>query len=185
MLVIGWIRHGITDWNEQGKIQGGSDIPLNHNGLKQAKHIADKLNDSRWDRLFTSDLQRAIQTADCIAEKIGVQPIIEPLIRERSFGEVEGLTRQERSERYGEQDWKANVKGLESDAALLARGLAFIDQIITAAQGRDLRILAVSHGGFMKQLLQHLLQQDEIPFIHNASLFLIQYDGNRWLQQKG
>ena len=63
ITTVGLIRHGVTDWNNLGKAQGISDIPLNEDGIKQATALAKRLSGEEWDIIFSSDLMRAEQTA--------------------------------------------------------------------------------------------------------------------------
>lgn len=103
-MLIGLIRHGLTDWNAIGKIQGQSDIPLNDEGRMQAAMLADRLLQEpySWDYCVTSNLSRAAETGKIIADKLGI-PLLEPdqRIRERAYGQVEGLTAAEREEKWG------------------------------------------------------------------------------------
>lgn len=63
------VRHGETDWNKVGKIQGHTDIELNENGIRQAYACAEYLNNAPFELIITSPLKRAKQTAEIIAEK--------------------------------------------------------------------------------------------------------------------
>ncbi|WP_203249107.1 histidine phosphatase family protein [Sporosarcina beigongshangi] len=68
MTTIGLVRHGITEWNELGKAQGVSDIPLNKIGKQQAFALANRLSlEQEWDVIITSDLSRAIETAQIVS----------------------------------------------------------------------------------------------------------------------
>lgn len=92
--VILW-RHGQTDYNAAGKLQGQVDIPLNQTGISQATQGAGELAKVRPRVIVTSDLSRAADTAKFLAEVTGVELVIDVRLRERSFGQWEGLTRQE------------------------------------------------------------------------------------------
>lgn len=81
------VRHGQTDWNVEGKYQGRIDIELNVNGINQAKQISEKLKDIKFDKIFSSPLKRALQTAIIIS---GGDIIIDDRLIERSNGELEG-----------------------------------------------------------------------------------------------
>src|SRR5690606_174542 len=104
MTVLGLIRHGLTDWNKAGKMQGQTDIPLNEEGKRQARALAVYLQQERWrwDRISSSDLQRASATARIISDVLGLGDVhLDPLLRERGFGLAEGMTVAERQAKYG------------------------------------------------------------------------------------
>lgn len=88
-------RHGRTDWNAQGRVQGQSDVPLNELGVQQAMDAAARLATLNPVRIVTSDLQRAKSTADILAGKTGVEVECDERLREMSFGVREGLTAEE------------------------------------------------------------------------------------------
>lgn len=86
------IRHGETDWNAERRIQGHRDLPLNAVGLAQAEALARGLADLRADAIFSSDLLRARQTAQPLADALGLELQLDPDLRERNFGCCEGRT---------------------------------------------------------------------------------------------
>jgi len=95
------VRHGETNWNLEGRIQGISDVPLNATGLEQAQKIANRLRLQHFDAIFTSPLKRAKQTAELIAQFHSGTPFYsEPNLREVSFGTAEGLTWKEIAMKY-------------------------------------------------------------------------------------
>lgn len=83
-------RHGQTDWNEQGRIQGKIDIPLNEQGRAQARKTRDLLAHTPFDVIITSPLQRAVETATIINEAHGVKQYEDERLSERGFGTWEG-----------------------------------------------------------------------------------------------
>ncbi|NJO82567.1 MAG: histidine phosphatase family protein, partial [Blastochloris sp.] len=91
MITLWLVRHGVTDWNEQKRYQGHSDIGLNDTGKRQAQQIAQRLASEKLHVIFSSDLTRAMETAEIIAapHKLTIQP--EPNFRETNFGLFEGL----------------------------------------------------------------------------------------------
>jgi broad specificity phosphatase PhoE len=84
------VRHGQTDWNLEGRFQGQSDVPLNQTGRGEAQSLAGQLSSQSFSAIFTSDLLRAKETADVIAEVLGVPVTPEPRLREINQGEWEG-----------------------------------------------------------------------------------------------
>jgi probable phosphoglycerate mutase len=97
------VRHGETDWNASGRAQGHADIPLNDTGRAQARVVARLL--ARFDpaRLWSSDLARARETAQAIAEATGLTVELDRRLREYDVGERSGLTLHEAAERFPEE----------------------------------------------------------------------------------
>ena len=132
MTKICLIRHGETDWNAMGKIQGKTDIPLNENGKRQAQQCRDYLKDSNWDIIVTSPLKRAKQTAFIINEALQLQVVEMAEFMERSFGDAEGKTREERAILYPDQQYP-NQESREELVNRIMNGLEkilvqFLDQ---------------------------------------------------------
>jgi len=72
------VRHGETDWNAEGRLQGHTDRPLNDYGRRQAKELADRLAGEGADAIYTSDLVRAKATAEIIGDRLGLTIIVDP-----------------------------------------------------------------------------------------------------------
>ena len=89
------IRHGQTDWNKKGKIQGKTDIELNEEGIEQAREATKKLENCDIDVIISSPLKRARKTAEIINETKNVPIIFKEELEERGFGEFEGKIRKE------------------------------------------------------------------------------------------
>lgn len=98
------VRHGETQWNVEGRAQGQTDIPLNEKGLLQAQQTAQGLiaNGEIFKTIYSSDLQRALQTAQAIAEAYHMPVYINRALREICWGEAEGLTKEEKEKRFGD-----------------------------------------------------------------------------------
>lgn len=179
-MLIGLIRHGLTDWNAVGKIQGHSDIPLNEEGRRQARLLAKRLKEEpyHWDGLITSSLSRAKETGEIIASALQL-PLLEPddRLRERAYGQVEGMTQSEREEKWG-INWNLLDLGQESDEALQLRGLAFMETIWS--DNRNKNLLIVTHGGFLANLYKALYQGKYTERIGNLSLSILQREGADW-----
>ncbi len=86
------LRHGQTDWNQQARLQGSTDIPLNDTGREQARHAAGILAGLGITRIVASPLSRALETAQIVAARIGLEPVIDARLTERNFGRFEGMT---------------------------------------------------------------------------------------------
>lgn len=171
MTVIGFIRHGITDWNKEGRVQGSSDIPLNEEGVQAAEKLAARLAAEQWDCIFTSPMSRAVQTAEIIAQRAGIELRTDERIRERSSGLIEGTTEEERIERWG-ADWKTLEMQFETAGEVCERGVDFVREQLEVRPGK--RILAVSHGSFIKRVIAAVLDDDRFAVtIHNTSLTVI------------
>lgn len=152
-----WVRHGETDWNVQRRIQGWRGEGLNKMGLRQARETAARL--ARYDLkpkvVASSDLLRARQTAEIIAEKLRLKLAIVPELRERAFGDWEGLTIDEVLAHYklgakARRDpfLSFDPKGGESMTVFAKRMDKVLDLIETRWPAKDL--IVVSHGGPMR-----------------------------------
>lgn len=151
------VRHGETDWNKDGLIQGGNiDRPLNARGRSQAADAADQLKSERFDLIISSDLTRAVETAEIISKRLGI-PYQErwDLLRERHMG---AWTGQDLATVLKEQPTFHASVGLamhhatppegESLTTFLARAQAAYERLLATYPGK--RVLIVSHNGFIQ-----------------------------------
>jgi len=145
------VRHGETLWNTEGRIQGHLDSPLSSAGVAQAEVLARRLAAERPDGLYTSDLGRALQTAEPIACATGLVPQVDPKLRERSYGRFEGRIWSEiKSEFRGDRDahWdhtsRVKAVGGESVREFRDRVLSALDRRRTRWGARD--ALSPGHG---------------------------------------
>lgn len=160
MTTLLLIRHGQTDWNAQRRWQGHTDIPLNATGLAQAQAVARRLADWPLRAVYSSDLQRAAQTAAAVAAPHGLAPVADARWRERSAGRFEGLTGADLARDFPDyfQEMQRGIirpLGGEMPEALLARVAEVFEQ--TVAQHNGDIIAVVSHGGTIRMLLAHVL----------------------------
>lgn len=178
-MLLGLVRHGKTDWNSKGIIQGQTDIPLNEDGIAQAKLLAARLFEEEpiWSAVISSDLKRAVQTADVIADRLNI-PLLEPdpRFRERYFGEIEGTTEAERVQRWG-SDWREQSVGMESDKVLRARGMEAIEAL---RREKDRNVLIVSHGSFIAQMLKELCASLNDTKLGNLSYSILERREDNW-----
>ncbi len=170
-------RHGRTAYNSTARLQGQVDIPLDEVGHWQARTAASRLAlRARPARVVSSDLTRAVETATYLTRALDLPLETDPRLRERAFGEWEGLTGQEIDARWpGEfQAWRAGGDpagvGAESRADLAARLTAAVaDQLEQTGDGG---LVIVSHGAAIGALVAALLGQDPtwrgVVGVHNA-----------------
>jgi len=177
---IGLIRHGLTDWNAAGRIQGQTDIPLNGEGRDQAERLGRRLltEEYQWDYIITSGLSRAQETGEIISELLNV-PLLEPdaRLKERAFGQIEGLTSEERVARWG-QSWETLDLGQEQIADIQIRALAFLEDLWSAYP--DQNVLIVTHGAFLANLLTALFKDRYTQRIGNLSLTILEKERDDW-----
>ncbi len=155
---ISAIRHGETDWNAASRVQGHTDIALNARGLAQAARLAQALGGDAPQAIYCSDLRRAQQTAQAIADATGAPLHTAQALRERCFGGFEGQSFQELNERFPEdaKQWRRRVPdwappgGGESLLAFRARILAAVEQCAATHLGQHIAI--VTHGGALDVL---------------------------------
>ncbi|KKM45352.1 histidine phosphatase family protein [Rathayibacter toxicus] len=149
------VRHGQTDWNVTRRFQGKSDIPLNRFGHSQARAVARLLADRTWDAVVASPLRRACDTGAIIARALGLdEPLVLPGLVERSYGEAEGMTRDELITAYSGGVEGGLIPGCETRSQVTARASAALRDI--AERFPDGMVIVVTHGGVIGSLLRSL-----------------------------
>jgi broad specificity phosphatase PhoE len=162
VLRIYLARHGQTDWNAAGRMQGSADVPLNEKGRAQARELAVRLASVPFDAIYSSTLQRTRQTADAFKGRAPIQALAG--LNEQSVGAFTGLTQDEgdraRREAFDrrQKDPDDTLDGGESANQHLARVKAAL-QAIRDAHPRG-NVLVVGHGGTNERILQALLGLD-------------------------
>jgi alpha-ribazole phosphatase len=156
------VRHGQTDWNVQRRYQGQSDTSLNDFGKSQAAALAARLAaEEQIDFIYSSDLQRTLQTAQAIADALDMPVRPEPGLREVHFGRWEGMLHHEIVDLYPElyTTWLADPDcippGGESFSQVTVRLAGVLDQL--QEEHPDQTVLIVSHGGALTLLICHAL----------------------------
>lgn len=185
MLKLYLIRHGETDWNADGRIQGHSDIELNARGLEQARRLAARMPDEgEFHALYASPLKRALRTAEMIGSALNLPVTLDARLLERSLGMLEGLTMSDIREKFPDvhRAWhdggpRPHIIGEETRESFVLRATEFIHDI--RAKHHDGRVLAITHGGTINMLLMVALNLDierPLPFyIDNASINVVQW----------
>ena len=170
--VLFLVRHGETVDNARQIMQGQTQGCLNEKGREQARVVAERLAAESIDAIVASDLQRAIQTAEIIAEPHGLPVVTTPLLRERDWG---GFTGRFIPDLKGEV-WPDDI---ESEEALLARARTFLIYITATYPGK--RVVAVGHGIFNKAILAVYAQcpMREVQRMMNAEVRLLTVSAER------
>ena len=184
------IRHGQTVWNSEHRMQGQRNSALSERGRAQARALAKRLQAEPFDYLYSSDLDRAVETAGVIAAATGHAVRIDARLRERCFGIFEGLTRDEMKERhpaeyarFRERDPDYCMPGGESLRAFHERCMGVMGEIAIKHGGA--RVVVVAHGLLLVALYRaaHALALTEprttLELI-NASLNVFDYADARW-----
>lgn len=187
------VRHGETEWNKTLQLQGHSDSPLTEKGLAQAELLSDTIKSRKFDILITSDLGRAIHTAQIINKNLKLNIIIERNLRERAFGIMEGLTREEICikhkdvyDAYMQRMVTFEIPEGESLAEFNTRILEAFQHIARTHKNKS--ILMVAHGGVLDCVIRRIFKLElgtDRPFsLFNTSVNTISIEGDRWILQE-
>jgi probable phosphoglycerate mutase len=147
------VRHGETDWNRERRFQGHADPPLNDAGREQAHELAETLAGEGIDAIYTSDLQRARETAEILAARFGSEVVALRELREIDVGDWQGLTWPEIEQRHpdGAARWHRDGHGWDGGETydqLRERIVAALRGIAERHPGQ--RVLVVGHGGTVR-----------------------------------
>jgi broad specificity phosphatase PhoE len=184
------VRHGQSTWNRERRIQGQLDPPLSDEGRHQAMQVARRVAGRRLAGFYTSDLERAHQTARVIGETVSVTPSPLTGLREIFLGRWEGLTTEELAEQFPaawaqwteEPSWDV-VPGGEGAERFETRVNAELDSILARHEQGD--VLVVTHGGVIQVALHRVVGRHNhglFPFrIENASISTIEKRNGRFV----
>ena len=160
--VLFLIRHGNTDWNTTGRLQGQVDVPLDDRGREQAVDIAEWLAGQDVSALYTSNLQRARATADIVSGRIGRIPILDERLREVDAGEWSGKSKKMLSKAYPDawKAWRAG-KGFppngETYQHVGKRSIQALHELSRSHLGEC--VVLVTHSGVIRAILAEVLQR--------------------------
>lgn len=172
------LRHGLTELNREKRVGGHIDVPLIEEGRRQAQEAREMFEGTPLDAVISSPLMRAVETASIVTGMSASQIEIEPLCTERSFGQMEGLTRAEVEERFpqivylqiGHIGYSLNPPGGESFDELRRRAENCFDSLMSRHAGKS--IVVSSHQNFLQQLHGLLLGRDPYDSLRNDLLNL-------------
>jgi broad specificity phosphatase PhoE len=181
-------RHGESDWNRSKRWQGFTDRPLTEVGRQQAAVLAERLEDTELDAVYSSDLRRARETAEVVARSRGLTVQTTPELREVDVGSWSGLTRAEAEARYpeGYARWLQGAEGWEDGETYGQLGERVVRAIQRIAKEHDgERVLIVAHGGTIRAVHAAALGVDVHTYRRiqrvepNATLSAVCVDGGR------
>ena len=160
MPTLLFVRHGETDWNAEGRLQGHTDRPLNDYGRRQARALAERLaGEEPVDAVYASDLARAKETAEIVGRRLGLPVVVDPDLREKNWGSWEGLTGDERA--------AIELVG-ESTREHRDRVLRAVRRIVERHPGQ--RVVVVTHGGSLRRI-QAVVNGVAEPVIDNCQVW--------------
>ncbi len=155
------VRHGETDWNQAGLLQGQTDIALNAQGLEQAREAAERLKEVPFELAFCSPLIRAKRTAETIIGDRKITLTTDERLRELNFGPWEGVDirtiKDAASQPFTNPGSYIPPEGAESFAQLYKRSGEFVDQVLLPLEGTYETVLVVAHGGVNRSILNPVL----------------------------
>ena len=188
------VRHGQTDYNLKHIVQGrGVNTDLNETGSKQAAALANRFSTIDLDVIYSSPLNRAMQTAKAVLERKGDMPFHTDVdLEEMSWGVHEGKPTghelsdvfEEMRSRWGAGEYDFALEGGESITEVQTRGIAAIDRIVDKHLGQS--VLVVTHGRFLRVILASLLTEyglkrmEELTHSNTGVNHLVSDDGKNW-----
>ena len=182
-------RHGETDWNNFGKLQGQTDIELNEAGISQAKNVSKYIKDVKFNILFTSPLKRAKRTARIVADDLNIENIIvENDLIECDFGDGNGVLKQDINKLFGNnfnESWSSSEAKYddlkfpngESKMEVRNRIVGCVNKIISNNENLD-NFLLSSHGFVIKQLII-ASGSDNHKKLENCEIVHFNFDNNK------
>ncbi len=171
MTKICIIRHGQTDWNVTSRLQGQTDTVLNNKGREQARQAGLAIKEIEWHSVISSPLLRAKETAEIVSEILGLDGVAtDDGLRERSYGQAEGLTLKERTEAYPDRQYE----GMEDWEALRDRMMETIQRYASDQHN----LVLVSHGAAINSVLHTLsggAYGSGITKLHNGCITMLTF----------
>ena len=183
--VICLVRHGETVWNLEGRMQGRENVPMNETGREQARACAAAFAEVKadsgveWDRVFSSPLDRAVETGTFIARALGLDdPEKTDFLLERDFGKYSGLSYYDYAVATHSEDFDRSQ--LENEDSMKSRIYAFAREVHEAAPGS--RVIGITHGGVIKTLGKIEEKAPGVEFYegaHNCCINVYTFDGEK------
>ena len=183
------VRHGETKWNVEEIFRGRADIELNDVGVRQAELLADYFTETRIEAVYSSPLQRALKTAEIVAQRHNLEVKITSGLEDMDFGVWQGLSLSEVRDKFPvlfvqwqSQPDRVKIPGAESFAVIRQKSLAVVDEVIASYDGT---VILVSHRVVNKILICALLGLDDSPFWKirqdNCGITTFTYHGDQFV----
>jgi 2,3-bisphosphoglycerate-dependent phosphoglycerate mutase len=188
MALLVLVRHGESQWNLDNRFTGWVDVPLTETGRREAHRAGQLLRGMRFDRGFTSVLQRAIETLDIILEEIEEPDLPverDAALNERHYGDLQGLNKAETAAKFGAEQvhiWRRsydvappNGESLKDTAA---RTLPYFERVIVPRLTAGDHVLVVAHGNSLRSIVMHLdrLSKEQVLELNLATAVPVVYD---------
>ena len=161
-------RHGESQWNIEGKVQGVTDTPLTAKGIEQAQVLAKKIKETeiKIDEILYSPLSRATDTAKILAEENGLPLTLEPRLIEQNFGEYEGHEWKKHPGVFHEakKQFASDYNGGESMLRLAQRIYNLLDELKARSQAENKTFLLVTHGGIARMIHSYFYSETNEEF---------------------
>ena len=166
MAILVLVRHGESQWNLENRFTGWVDVPLTDKGREEAKKAGGKLKGIKFDKAYTSVLERANQTLDIILKEIGQEKLPiekDKALNERHYGDLQGLNKAETAKKFGDAQvhiWRRsydiappNGESLKDTAA---RTLPYFNQKIISDLKAGKNIIIAAHGNSLRSIVMEL-----------------------------
>ena len=187
------IRHGQTMWNMERRLQGSTDIMLNEEGIRLARLTGEGLKNVYFDKIYSSPLTRAYDTACYIRGDRNIPIVKDERIRELCFGNLEGKNLDEMAADksshfqhfFDEPHLYVPDENGETIENMIERGAAFLKEEIEAHEKEYQRVMIVAHGAMNRALLSHIKKNDIKDFWEgavqrNCSVIIIKLENGRY-----
>jgi 2,3-bisphosphoglycerate-dependent phosphoglycerate mutase len=188
MALLVLIRHGESQWNLENRFTGWVDVPLTEKGREEARRAGEKIRHLRFDKAYTSVLQRAKDTLDIVLQVIGQEGIpiaYDQALNERHYGKLQGLNKAETAEKFGKEQvhlWRRSYDvappGGESLKDTAARTLPYFQTHIVPDLQAGTNVLVSAHGNSLRSIVMELdhLTKEQVMDLNLATGVPIVYD---------
>ncbi len=166
MSILVLLRHGESQWNLENRFTGWVDVPLTEKGREEARRAAERLRDIRFDKAYTSVLQRATETLDIglrVLSQTDLPIVRDAALNERHYGELQGLNKAETAQKFGADlvhQWRRSYDiappGGESLKDTAARTIPYFEREIAPELRAGQNILVAAHGNSLRSIVMHL-----------------------------